>query len=45
LNGSGTGHFAVYKYLEERGIPDLFSAGIPAFSEPTGSSLRRHPLL
>jgi len=37
-NGLGDpGHFAVYKYLEEEGIPDLFlGGGIPAFSEPPG---------
>lgn len=37
-NGLGDpGHFSVYKYLEEKGIPDLFlGGGIPAFSEPTG---------
>ena len=28
-------HYAVYKYIEEQGIPDLFlGGGIPAFSDP-----------
>jgi len=37
-NGLGDStHFAVYKYLEDKGIPDLFlGGGIPAFSEPPG---------
>jgi branched-chain amino acid transport system substrate-binding protein len=37
-NGLGDpGHYAVYKYLEEKGIPDLFlGGGIPAFSDPPG---------
>jgi branched-chain amino acid transport system substrate-binding protein len=37
-NGLGDpGHYAVYKYLEENGIPDLFlGGGIPAFSDPPG---------
>jgi len=37
-NGLGDpGDFAVYKYLEEKGIPDLFlGGGIPAFSDPPG---------
>lgn len=30
-------HYSVYRYLEEKGIPDLFlGGGIPAFSDPPG---------
>jgi branched-chain amino acid transport system substrate-binding protein len=30
-------HYAVYRYIEEQGIPDLFlGGGIPAFSDPPG---------
>jgi branched-chain amino acid transport system substrate-binding protein len=30
-------HYAVYKYIEEQGIPDLFlGGGIPDFSDPPG---------
>ena len=37
-NGLGDpGHYSVFKYLEEKGIPDLFlGGGIPAFSDPPG---------
>ena len=37
-NGLGDApHYAIYQYLEEKGIPDLFlGGGIPAFSDPPG---------